>query len=167
MWLRLPLGVSLTVGCLVVPLSALAGPPVIPEPSDMEAFARLAFEAVTQRNWALVAALAVIAIVYVLRRFGGTRFPFLRTDRGGALLVLLVALAGAVGNVLLAGTPFTVAVLVHVLVVALSAAGGFNLLKKLLFGDAVVEAQQIATTTGQAAAATVSPRDPIHFINGN
>ncbi|MBZ4335088.1 hypothetical protein K8556_30100 [Corallococcus sp. AS-1-12] len=119
----------------------------------MEAFARLILDAVTARNWALVASLAVIALVYVLRRFVGAWWPVLRTARAGAVLALLLSVAGAVSNSLLAGESFTVALLLKAIAIGLSAAGGFTVMKTLLFGDAVEDAVREA---GEVAAGEIA-----------
>ncbi|AGC44588.1 hypothetical protein MYSTI_03276 [Myxococcus stipitatus DSM 14675] len=145
---------SFLLSCLVLASPALAAEsPGIPDPSRIEEFARLVFDAVTSRNWALVASLAVVAVVYVLRRFGGTRIPWLASSRTGAVLALLVAVAGAVGNALLAGTPFTWGLLLKALGIGLGAAGGFSVLKALLFGDAAVKKAEAA---GEVAAGEIA-----------
>jgi hypothetical protein len=87
--------------------------------------------------------------------------PFLRTDRGGALLVLGVSLTGAVANALAAGAPFSVALLLTALRVGLTAAGGFTLIKRIIFGGAAIadaeRAGEIAAgqIAGKAAAIQV------------
>ncbi|NOK20784.1 hypothetical protein HMI50_27540 [Corallococcus carmarthensis] len=124
-----------------------------PDPGNVESFARLILDAVTARNWALVASLAVIALVYVLRRFVGEWWPLLRTARAGAVMALLLSVAGAVANALLAGESFTVALLLKALAIGLGAAGGFTVMKTLLFGDAVEDA---AREAGEAAAGEIA-----------
>ncbi|NRD68606.1 hypothetical protein HRD49_43495 [Corallococcus exiguus] len=119
----------------------------------MESFARLILDAVTARDWALVASLAVIAIVYVLRRFAGAWWPLLRTARAGAVLALLLSVSGAMANALLAGESFTVALLLKALTIGLGAAGGFTVVKTLLFGDAVEDA---AREAGEVAAGEIA-----------
>ncbi|RKG48806.1 hypothetical protein D7X30_40190 [Corallococcus sp. AB011P] len=80
------------------------------------------------------------------------------TARAGAVLALLLSVAGAVSNALLAGEPFTIALLLKALTIGLGAAGGFTVVKTLLFGDAVeVAAGEIA---GKAAA--VAALDALH-----
>ncbi|QSQ17171.1 hypothetical protein [Myxococcus landrumensis] len=123
-----------------------------PNPEQLEEFARLVLDAVTSRNYALLAALVVVLLVYLLRKFGGAFVPFLRTDRGGALLVLGVSLAGAVANALAAGAPFSLALVLTAAKVALTAAGGFTLVKRLLFGSSAVER---ADQAGEFAAGQV------------
>ncbi|TQF09182.1 hypothetical protein FJV41_45945 [Myxococcus llanfairpwllgwyngyllgogerychwyrndrobwllllantysiliogogogochensis] len=124
-----------------------------PNPEQFEAFAQLLLDAVTSRNYALLAALVVVLLVYLLRKFGGAFIPFLRTDRGGAVLVLGVSLAGAVANALAAGAPFSLALLVTALKVALTAAGGFTVIKRLVFGTPAIER---AGQAGELAAGQVA-----------
>ncbi|MBZ4336420.1 hypothetical protein K8556_36875 [Corallococcus sp. AS-1-12] len=119
----------------------------------MESFARLVLDAVTARNWALVASLGVVALVYVLRRYMGAWWPVLRTARAGAALAVLLSVAGAVANALLAGESFTVALLLKAVAIGLGAAGGFSVVKALLFGDADAEAVQKA---GEVAAGEIA-----------
>lgn len=124
-----------------------------PNPEQVEEFARVVLDAVQGRNYALLASLGVVLVVYLLRKFGGARIPFLRTDRGGALLVLVVSLSGAVANALAAGAPFSAALLLTALRVGLTAAGGFTLIKRLVFGEpAIARAEQ----EGEAAAGAVA-----------
>ncbi|WP_233604967.1 hypothetical protein [Corallococcus sp. AB030] len=139
--------------CLVFPSVAFAQANSTPDPGNVESFARLILDAVTARNWALVASLAVIALVYVLRRFVGAWWPLLRTARAGAVLALLLSVSGAMANALLAGESFTVALLLKALTIGLGAAGGFTVVKTLLFGDAVEDA---AREAGEVAAGEIA-----------
>lgn len=111
---------------------ALLGQVLAPDPEQTGAFVKLVLDAISSRNWPLVAALAVVLAVWLVRRFATTRIPWLGTDRGGAVLVLVTSLAGAVASALLGGAGLSLPLLVEALSVALSAAGGFNLTKKLL-----------------------------------
>ncbi|NTX39841.1 hypothetical protein HUA78_35930 [Myxococcus sp. CA033] len=124
-----------------------------PSPEQFEVFAQLLFNAVTSQNYALVASLVVVLLVFLLRKFGGTFVPFFNTDRGGAVLVLGVSLAGAVANALAAGAPFSLSLMLTAVKVALTAAGGFTLVKRLLFGSAVIESAEQA---GEIAAGQVA-----------
>jgi hypothetical protein len=143
----------LVVFSLVFPFAAFAQVATSPDPGNVESFARLVLDAVTSRNWALVASLAVVALVYVLRRFAGAWWPVLRTARAGAVLAVLVAVAGAVANALLAGEAFTAGLLLKAFAIGLGAAGGFSVVKALLFGDAVEDA---AREAGEVAAGEIA-----------
>ncbi|MFY2558786.1 hypothetical protein ACN469_14255 [Corallococcus terminator] len=124
-----------------------------PSPEQFDAFAQLLFDAVTSQNYALVASLVVVLLVFLLRKFGGTFIPFFNTDRGGAVLVLGVSLAGAVANALAAGAPFSLSLMLTAVKVALTAAGGFTLVKRLLFGTPAIESAEQA---GEIAAGQVA-----------
>ncbi|WP_255443052.1 hypothetical protein [Corallococcus sp. Z5C101001] len=138
---------------LFLPVVAFAQVATAPDPSNVEAFARLVLDAVTAQNWALVASLGVVVLVYVLRRYVGTWWPWLRTARAGAALAVLLSVAGAVANALLAGEAFTVALLLKAVAIGLGAAGGFSVMKTLLVGDADAEAVRNA---GEVAAGEIA-----------
>lgn len=116
---------------------------------DLEAFATSVLNAVQHGNWALVAALAVLALVWAARRFGGNKFPFLRSDAGGAVLALAMATAGAVVTALSAGSALSIALFLGALKVGFVAAGGWSTVKKLL--PWIMNAK--ATAAGDAAVA--------------
>ena len=123
--LRLSLAASLSMPVL------LLGQAQAPNPEDVGGFVASLAEAVASKNWALVAALGVVAVVHFVRRFGAGRLPWVATDRGGAALVLVTSVAGAIATALVGGAPFGLALVLQALSVAVSAAGGFSLVKKL------------------------------------
>lgn len=88
--------------------------------------------AVTGGHYLLAASLGVIMLVGLLRKYGGSRFPFLMTDHGGAILVLVTSFFGAISTALMAGAMPTLALAWTALGVAVTAAGGYSLVKKLL-----------------------------------
>lgn len=132
----------------------------MPDPSNLEAFAQLVLSAVTSGNWALLASLVLVGVVFFARKFGGKYVPFLLTARGGALLALLGGVAGAIATSLLAGGPVTSTLVLQGLTVGFAAAGGWTVLKKLLFGDVAQEAIQGAEVAGQTAAVAAAPDAP-------
>lgn len=99
----------------------------------VEDLAKALFEAISQGRWDLVAALVVVLIVLVVRRFGPSKIPFLRTDAGGVILVLATALSGAVASALAAGQVFSLALLYTAFKIAAAAAGGYSMIKKLVW----------------------------------
>ena len=123
---------SIAIGIFLWPLVAFAQVAGTPDPGNLTSFAQTAFSAVTSHNWALVASLAVIAVVYVLRKFAGPKLKWITTDRGGAFLVIVVSVAGALANALLAGAHVGWGVLLTALQVGLGAAGGWAVVRKLL-----------------------------------
>lgn len=133
----------------------LAQAAVQPDPEQAGAFVKLLVDAASSRNWPLLAALVVVALVWAVRRFGAARLPWLGTDRGGAVLVLATSLAGAVATALAGGAGLSLPLLVEALAVAVSAAGGFNLVKKL------------AAPAPAPVAATPEPvPSPMDIVNG-
>lgn len=100
-------------------------------PDNLEAFAKLALEAATSKNWALLLSLALVAVVWGLRKVG--KPTFIKTDAGGAVSVLLMSGLGAVVTALVAGQPFTWPLVLSALQVGFTAAGGYSVLKKLLW----------------------------------
>ena len=109
--------------------------PVVPLPeADLSAFAGSILAAFQARNWALLTALALLAIVFAARKFGGKLWPFLVTDRGGALLSLVGGLALSIAAAASApGQTGFGAVLLSGLLMAVTASGTYALLRKLLF----------------------------------
>jgi hypothetical protein len=132
----------------------------MPDPSNLEAFASSVLAAVTSGNWALLAALVLVGVVFLARRFGAKRVPFLATARGGALLALLGGVAGAIATALASGGPVSVALVLSGLQVGFLAAGGWTVLKKLLFGDVAADAIAGAEDVGQAAGLAAAPGAP-------
>lgn len=87
--------------------------------------------ATREGQWLMAVALAVVGVVWLLRRFGGGYWPWLRTRRGGALLALVGGQAGALVEALQAGN-LQVEALVRGLVVAFLAAGGWSALRAVI-----------------------------------
>jgi hypothetical protein len=87
--------------------------------------------AIGSRNWVLVAALAVLGVVWALRTWGARWVPWFGTDRGGAVLVLSMGILGAVSAELAAGKPPTLAVVVGGLSLGFTAAGGWSVVRRL------------------------------------
>ncbi len=95
---------------------------------------RPVFDAITHGQYYLGAALALVFLCTLARRYGAKRFPFLATDAGSAALVLVGAFGGALATGLAAvGTnALTFALALAAGKVALAAAGGYSLIKKLV-----------------------------------
>lgn|SRR3990167_1928251 len=102
------------------------------EELDLGQLAKLIMEAIQGGNWALVASAALVLVVWGLRKFGGEKIPFLKTDAGGALTVLLMAIFGAGMNLLAGGGVLSWALVATALKVGFTAAGGYSTVKKLL-----------------------------------
>jgi hypothetical protein len=119
----------------VVKIAADAGPAVaavLPNPDNSDAFLKSVFDAVMSKNWMWTGALGVIALVWLIRKFGAKKLPFLATDRGGALLVMVTSLLGAAATALGAGKPITGDVFRQALMLGFMGAGGFTWVKRML-----------------------------------
>lgn len=82
-------------------------------------------------QWRLLAAGLLMALVWAARRFGAKAWPWLATDRGGAALVMLLAILGGIATTLGASDTITFGLFVNSLSVAFTAAGGWAILKKV------------------------------------
>ena len=102
------------------------------EAFDVEVFAKSVLGAVQSSNWRLLAALGVVGVVFALRKWGGKKWPFLATDRGGAALALAFGVACAFSNAFAAGQVPSLSLLMTGLSVGLTAAGGWSVVKKLI-----------------------------------
>lgn len=137
------------------------------------------FDAFNGGHYAFAAALLVIALVALVKRYFGDKIAFLHSDAGGSLLALVMAGATASATALAApGAHFTLALLKSSLLVGVGAAGGYSMLKALLVdpilvpylskrswgapvllvinfifshGAAAAQAQATATAAGEAA----------------
>ena len=102
------------------------------------AIARAIIDAARHKHWRLLVALCLSVLVFGLKWLGTNKAPwpwlrsFLTTDRGGAALLFLTAVVGALSTLLLAKAAVTVDVVIDALVNAVMAAGGYTLLKRLV-----------------------------------
>lgn len=113
------------------------GPATLPTLDNSDAFMKNAFDAVMSKNWTMVTALALIAFVWLLRKFGSKRLPFLATDRGGAMLVMVTSVLGALATALGAGRPVSGDVLRQAVTLGFLAAGGWTWVKKVMRPKAI------------------------------
>lgn len=111
--------------------AASAAASVEPDPALID-LARPVLDAVMHGQGWLAATFALVLLVGLAKRFGGDRFPWLRSDAGGASLVLVGGFGGAVATALAAGGAMGGALALTALKVSMAAAGGFALIKKLL-----------------------------------
>lgn len=94
--------------------------------------AKPVFEAVMAGHWILGAALALILLVALVRRYVGPHVPFLHSDVGGALLSLAAGFGSGLAAALAAGGPVSWGLAWTALTVSVAAAGGYTLLAKLI-----------------------------------
>jgi hypothetical protein len=105
-------------------------------PTDIDAAIIVAGDAYTAMRAGhvrAVIALVLILLVAALREFAGGVVPWLRTDRGGVMLVLICALLLELSAVLPLGAPLTANVLLSALLSGLTAAGGWVAVRRLIW----------------------------------
>lgn len=123
------------------------------DPTDLGAMAKLAFDAVINKQWGLLAALLVTVTVASLRKFVpettkvGT---WLRSKLGGIITNFVLSLSGAFSAMLMSGAPFSVDLVFKAVSIALTASGGWAIYKNI--SEAVGEAK--AAKAGVVAAET-------------
>jgi hypothetical protein len=101
-----------------------------PTPDNFGEFVQAVLGAATSGQWALVAAFVLVAVVWGLRKLP---WPPLKTPEGGAVLNILTGFAGAFLSALVGGAAFSWALVLTSLQVSVLAAGGWSLLKSLVF----------------------------------
>ena len=141
--------------CLLFPLAALAQGVAPPVPLGDDPFALLAQleQAARGSNWILLAPLAIMLAVFILRRFGRALLPAVATNRGGAVLAVLGALAAALFAALALPGPHSVAQVLSVAVPLLMA-------NKLLFDKLKVLGLDLSVDPVPAGAPAPSPVPP-------
>lgn len=148
---------------LLFPVVALAQA-VMPDPdAGVAGFAAAIYQAFAAKNWAVLIALGLVGLVSLARHYGGKVWPFLGTDRGGALLSLVGGLGIAVFTAATAaGTHTVLQVLGTALLMTITASGTYVLVKKLLFPSGSEQAQEIkaAEPAAEAAAAKAAEAAP-------
>lgn len=100
--------------------------------ATLEGLASLAQKLAETGNTWLLLPLALAALVFVVRFFLAAKVPFFGTKAGGALLTLVLSLAGGLASSLLGGHGMSWQVLFDAAKIAFTAAGGWTLLKHLL-----------------------------------
>lgn len=106
--------------------------PSVSTPERFDSYVDTVSKAVSAGRWGLVAALAVVGLVWTARKWGGRYWPALRTDRGGAGLALALSFATVAAGYIAAGRAWTPQLVFDGIIVAVTAAGGFGLVKKLI-----------------------------------
>lgn len=99
--------------------------------SAVVAVAKAIVDAAQHHNWRYLVALCLGVVVFLLRKYVGNYVPWFKTDRGGAVLVLLVGVLGAVTTVLLSPYSLSMDHIVDAVANAVTAAGGYTILKKV------------------------------------
>jgi hypothetical protein len=113
-------------------LAASAADPAAADPSVLELL-KPVYDAFAGHRPALGVALGLIALCALLKRWGGAKLPFLHTNAGGSLLVLVASAATASSAALLApGAKFSLDLLWSSTLVGVGAAGGYAVIKNLI-----------------------------------
>lgn len=87
---------------------------------------KLFAQAVSSKNWGLLACALVLSAVYAVRRFGASLVPWLRTDVAGISLAVVTAAALQLSAALAAGKPVTLSLVLGILFTAAGASGLFS-----------------------------------------
>jgi len=117
---------------ILISLPARADAVTVPPPDvDAAAWAKALYAAITQKHWGIVVGVALIGIVYPVRRWGP---DVLKTPFGGLVLAFVISLAGSLGITLAAGVPFSWSIAAGALTTAATAAGVWEWIKQHIAG---------------------------------
>lgn len=136
-----------------------AAPPMLGDPTDVQAMAKLVLDAVMNKQWGLLASLAVLITVSSLRKYVPEHTKvglWFRTKLGGIISAFAVSLSGAFATLFLAGGVFSLDMVLKALSVALGASGGWSIWKNVREALDEKKAQEAGT---DAAAA---PKDTLN-----
>jgi hypothetical protein len=142
---------SVDAGAVSVDTGPATAPPATiptfpPPPGDEMSTLRQAYYGVAHgdNKWRALAALLLVGMVYMTRRYGGSPIPVLNkpflpprvyawfcTDRGGVALVFLMASMGALGHALAADVVISFVVVENAIMVGVSAAGAYVMARRL------------------------------------
>ncbi len=127
----------------------------VPGETDLDpaVVVKLVLDALNGKNWALLACGGVLLVVYLTRRLGASRWPWLSSDLGGIVLSFVTAVAFALVSALSLGQPFTLSVLLGAVLAATSASGLWSWGKKI--NTAVVKSAIPQPRTPEEAAAAL------------
>lgn len=136
---------------LLLPAVALAAEPTPPSPDDPLALLKAAADAAGAHNWLLFIPLVLVGLIWAVRQLAGTRLPWLKTDRGGAVLALATALLTTLAAVGMTPGPHTFSsVLSAMFALLLANKTLFDLLRKALAPSGAEAAKDVVTTANAA-----------------
>lgn len=115
------------------PVPVVQAPPESPSSHEvgLGEVVKLVVQAVSSRNWGLLACALVLGAVYVVRRFLSARVPWLSSDVAGVVLSMATAVSLSLVAALQSGTPVTLSLVLGALLTAAGASGLFSWGKKL------------------------------------
>ena len=118
---------------LVFSAAAYAQAAVLPSDTSVVDLLEPVYRAFAGGTYAYAASLLVIAMVALAKRYLTGTWPWLASDAGGALLALLAAGSGAMATALaVKGAVITLALVKSSVIVGVTAAGGYAVLKALV-----------------------------------
>lgn len=114
--------------------TAFAGAAAAASPDDpaMSEMLKAVLDALRGHQYPFAASLALVFAVALTRRYGAKKWPALAGDMGGAVLTLLGAFGGAMAAALGSGSALSGSLAWTATGIAVSAAGGYTLIKKLI-----------------------------------
>lgn len=129
-----PLALSLGfIGLLAFSATAFAADAVTDANSSILDLAKPVFNAFSGGHYAYAAALGVVLLVALVKRYLGDKVKWLHSDAGGSAMALVASAATAMAAGLAApGATVTMSLLKSALLVGVGAAGGYAVLKNLL-----------------------------------
>lgn len=126
---------------------------VDPTSMDPNALIQLVIACVKAGDWKAVVALAVVGFVWLVRKYGSLKFPALKSDRWSAVLTLISGIVGGAAYVFINGGTVDARAVFDGVTVGATAAGGYVLVKKIIWPDT---AKLAADVVGTATAADPS-----------
>lgn len=129
-----------TVGLVSFSATAFAADAVTPADStSLLDLLKPVYEAFSGGHYAYAAALGVVVLVALVKRYLAPKFPWLNSDAGGSAMALLAAFGTALASALAApGATVSLAVLESALLVGVGAAGGYAVIKNLIIDPILV-----------------------------
>lgn len=103
--------------------TALAAPDVPTPDSDAASWIKALYTALTSKEWTIVVGLAMVGLVYPLRKWAAMIVPWFKTPFGGLVLGFMIALATTLGTAAAAGASMSLALVATSLSTAAAAAG--------------------------------------------
>lgn len=123
--------VALVVDAMASHLARADATAVPPPDVDAAGWVKALYDAITQKHWGIVAGVALIGIVYPIRRWGPDVF---KTPLGGVAIAFVVSLLGSLGITLAAGVAFSWSIAVGAVTTAATAAGVWEWIKQHIPG---------------------------------
>lgn len=131
---------------------------------DLLAMAKQILDAVMSGQGWLGAALALILMTAVARKYGKGFLPFLATDAGGMVLAAVGSFGGALATAFAAGSAVSGALLLTAAGVAVAAMGGYRVMAKKLLPALDALAQRAAAKWPKLSVPIVMLSKGLHWL---